>query len=173
MTITNSTIADNTNSDDYGYGAGISNWGCDLTVVNSTISGNSSFDSTIFNKGALDISFTTIAFNADPYAVAAIGNERIKNSIIAANQGINCSGMFASNLGGAYDSDGTCTGTASPGAVELGALTGGYYHPLLPGNPAINGAVDCVAIGGGAVGSLNGAPRPSGGACDAGSYEMP
>jgi len=166
-------------------GGGILNaLGGTATITNSTISGNRArgFGGGIYNQeGTVNASFVTIAKNSASGQGGGIfifvGTVNIKNSIVGNNTGgADCSGSI-NDIGGNYDSDGSCFGM--PGdAIFLGPLrnNGGptQTHALLAGDP-LDGAADCTDVSNNQVNAdQRGSPRPRpvGGQCDAGAYEV-
>jgi len=150
-----------------------------LSISNSTFSGNSTSmlaGSAIFNSGEINImSYTTITENTggSPGAALMSGPDtiNIRNSIIANNNGGNCSYPGSSTIVWEnLDSDGTCNGftiTANP-LLESLMNNGGptLTHALADGSPAIDAAVyNCLPT------DQRGEPRPQGSACDLGAYE--
>lgn len=186
VTIQSSTISGNSADSD---GGGIFNFGslATVTITNSTISGNSTGGASgnngggIWNNGTVNASFVTIAKNSASGQGGGIfifvGTVNIKNSIVGNNTGgADCSGSI-NDIGGNYDSDGSCFGM--PGdAIFLGPLrnNGGptQTHALLAGDP-LDGAADCTDVSNNQVNAdQRGSPRPRpvGGQCDAGAYEV-
>lgn len=181
LTLERSAVTQNTAY----YAAGI-NSSVSLTLVNVTLSSNSSTDlsSTTTNWGALvisgaaDITNTTIAGNSgsDGTGIHNFGGAtiNIRNSILA-NPGADCGGSAINSLGHNLDHENTC-GFSSPGDLIntdplLGPLSGAgttFLHPLLAGSPAIDAAdpAACPAT------DQRSAARPFGPACDIGAYEF-
>lgn len=177
--IENSLIANNVlPSRITGSDAAVSNSG-DLTISNSTISGNQGVGVTVGGGGALSLSYVTIAENRIGLNAHRGGEvvSLIANSLIVKNGGwADCvfgSGFPAPALAGVnIDSDDTCgfPSTYSATEIRLGELSnnGGptFTHALLVRSPAINAA----------RGSCPGndqrlIPRPFGADCDVGAYE--
>ncbi|MBI5814115.1 MAG: DUF1573 domain-containing protein [Nitrospinae bacterium] len=177
ITVTNTTITGNTSN---GWGGGI--YDDEIgTITNCTISGNTAatnigggilanFNVTVINS--------TITNNSGAGIYRNSGIVTISNSIIV-NQAADwdCSnGGFTSN-GHNLDSDGTC-GLGGAGDISNSALAnlaalannGGstQTHALQVGSAAID-AGDCN--GGSVTTDQRGYTRPSGSACDIGSYE--
>jgi beta-glucanase (GH16 family) len=189
INVTRSTISGNVGGDVAG---GLRTLG-DLTVVNSTISGNTS---TAWHGGALfatdgtvAISNSTIVGNNAPggtaggLMVATFGapvSVTITDNIIADNGTYNCQvegggAAVLTSLGGNVVSDPSCASIGSDqdvgaaGAlVQVLADNGGstLTHALLAGSPAIDAAVGvCPAT------DQRGVARPQGAGCDVGSFE--
>ncbi len=182
LTITYSTISNNTSG---GLSGGIENkYSGNLVIFNSTISGNQgSGGSAIYNRGQVNLSYSTIAFNyAESGSAVFAGSSGMitaKNSIIANNTGErgNCTGSrIIADLGDNMDDDGTCgfSITADP---ELEPLTdnGGdtLTHAILFSSPARDAVTDCTDIDGSTVVDLDQRKisRPQIDACDIGAYE--
>jgi len=176
FTLTNSTMWGNTAGFGTNSGA-FSLSGATVNVVNSTISGNNGGGITIQAGTTLDMSFTTITNNFNGSALVNIGGGTVtlKNSILGANPGGNCSGSIT-NAGGNVSDDAACTGFTI-GTLNLGSLAnnGGstLTHSIDGSSAAFDGAADCLAIGGGTVGSdQRDIARPQGAQCDAGALEL-
>ena len=179
LTITFSTISNNTSG---GLSGGIENkYSGNLVIFNSTISGNQgSGGSAIYNRGQVNLSYSTIAFNyaeSGPAVFAGSSGITAKNSIIANNTGGegNCSGTMVV-LGDNLDDDGTCgfSITADPRLDPL-ANNGGdtLTHAILFSSPARDAVTDCTDIGGSPVVDMDQRKisRPQIDACDIGAYE--
>jgi len=124
--LTNVTISGNSTVE---FGGGIGNVTGPLVLTNVTLSGNTALGE---DGGAID--------NSDPES-----SVQLKNTIVAGDSGINCSGVLAS-LGHNLSSDASC-GFSGPGDLNntnplLGPLqdNGGptKSHALLSGSPAID-----------------------------------
>ena len=114
--ITNSTFSGNSGSVS---GGGVEVQGGNMTIINSTIVGNS-------GDGLHRVG----------------GGLKLRNSLIANNTGEDCSGGLSENVNN-YIEDGTCSPALSSadGSINLGPLTGSpAYYPLLSGSPAIDAA---------------------------------
>jgi len=187
--ITESAITGNTAP---GSG-GVQNSG-DLTITNSTISGNIADEcgpgtitvptepepgcggGGLSNTGTAKIVNTTIAQNVHQGLDVGTGTMLIRNSILANDE--NCHTSFSSgfnsisSLGHNLESGNTCGFTAAgdlvntnPGLGPLGDHGGPTEtHALLAGSPAINAAGACPAT------DQRGSSRPFG-VCDIGAYE--
>jgi hypothetical protein len=157
-----------------GYGGGIDHrGGADLTIVNSTITGNTAV------KGGGGIGA------GQGYAPLSdqlpLGHVILRNTIVAGNSSAAGPGDCRTNqvgftsLGHNLDSDGTCFLTADGDRPDtdprLGALAdnGGptRTEALLAGSPAIDAgaAEDCPKA------DARGTARPQGPACDIGAFE--
>jgi hypothetical protein len=163
-------------------GAGIANaGGGNLSVVNSTISGNSTTLSglasgaAIMNGGDLSISYTTVAFNngiSSGAVWSAPDTFSSFNSIISNNTPQNCSYPATSLIhGDNLDDDGSCdnfTINADPQLDPL-ASNGGptMTHAIAPSSPAKNAASGFFPPM-----DQRGEPRPHGSAADLGSFEL-
>lgn len=170
--ITGSTFAANNGAPAGGFEDG----GGNTTILNSTFSNN--IGSGVYvGAGVVNISFTTIADNGGFGLTlpAAAGTANVKNTLVV-NQAAECNVVgVLNNLGGNIATDGTCPGFAVA-IVGLDVLTGvgvPQYRPLLAGaNPARDNVLDCTDTAGAGVGnSQNGAARPTGAACNSGSFE--
>ena len=190
INVTRSTINGNVGAD---VGGGLRTLG-NVTVVNSTISGNTS---TVWHGGALFatdgivvISNSTIVGNNAPAGtagglmVATFGapvNVTLADSIIADNGSYNCqveggAAAVLTSLGGNVSTDGSCTAIASDQIVGAGgagvdplADNGGptLTHALLLGSAAIDAAVDACPTT-----DQRGVARPQGSGCDVGAFEL-
>ena len=153
-----------------------------VTVVNSTIAGNSSSGpSAILGNDSVTISSSAIAFNTSegstPAAVTGIPLT-VRDSVFSANRNsaasLSCGSMFpVISLGGNVEDGSSCATAAGDrpnAAAGLGtlALHGGTtpVYDLLPGSAAIDAATGCPPL------DQRGAPRPQGAACDSGPYEV-
>ena len=218
LTLTDSTVADNTSLAQPGGGV-YGFFGSSIAIIRSTISGNVSGDvagglrtlgdvvidnstisgnvSTTWHGGAafltdgtVAISHTTIVGNTAPggtaggLMVATFGapvTVTLADNLIADNGTYNCqveggAAAVLASLGGNVVTDGSCAAGAAddivtPGSAGVAPLAdnGGptLTHALLTGSPAIDASVvGCPAT------DQRGVPRPSGGACDSGSYEF-
>ncbi len=187
INVTRSTISGNLGGDVAG---GLRTLG-DLTVVNSTISGNTS---TAWHGGALfatdgnvTISNSTIVGNNAPAGtagglmVATFGapvNVTIADNVIADNGTYSCqleggAAAVLTSLGGNVVTDGSCAAVGSDIIVAAGgagvdvlADNGGptLTHALLVGSPAIDAAVGACPVT-----DQRGVVRDA--SCDVGSYE--
>jgi hypothetical protein len=173
-------------------GGGIRSLG-NMTITNSTISGNTStgwHGGAIFHTdGKMEILSSTIANNKGPdWAPSAIFNGSfggpaptltLKNTIISGNQWYACDHWTGANIlisgGNNLVQDDTCSPVASDliGVdAKLSALAdnGGptWTHALLPGSPALDAAdtAACPAT------DQRGVARPQGQFCDIGAVEQ-
>jgi hypothetical protein len=194
LTVTNSTLSDNGANEE---GGAISNSGT-LTVTNTTFSGNVTFNGPypghgggIQNSGTLTV--TNSSFSANSGGPAGIENDfkaNIKGTILATNDGGNCSGTII-DAGYNISDDSTCgfgkTGSANNGdgvnpllsAAGL-ANNGGPTQTiaLQSGSPAIDAipVADCTDQASPPnliTDDQRGFPRPDAGerVCDIGAYE--
>ncbi|GIW09495.1 MAG: hypothetical protein KatS3mg061_0552 [Dehalococcoidia bacterium] len=184
--IRNSTITENRTES----GGGIYNDSLStLTIINSTISGNSvSFDGGgIYNgRRMVNASFVTIANNSSLYGGGIYtwlnATFNIKNSIVANNTGggaPNCAGPGTLNASGVnFATDSSCSGFAQVTSAQLNlgplANNGGLTptHALGRGSVAIDAASDCTDLGNNPVTTdQRGVARPQGPKCDAVAFE--
>jgi CSLREA domain-containing protein len=155
-----------------GYGGGIDHrGGADLTIVNSTITGNRA----VKGGGGIGAGQAYSPVSED----LPLGRLRLTNTIIAGNSsaagGQNCrtNEVKFESQGHNIDTDGSCFLTAKTDRPKtdprLGRLAdnGGPTRTLalLPGSPAIDGATSCPAH------DQRGVARPRGTRCDIGAYE--
>jgi CSLREA domain-containing protein len=161
-----------------------------LALNNVTISGNSPSCSgpcvVVLNSGRLSLSHVTL-FDNDIAGIetynARIGSRRpvtrVEHSIIAGNEGPNCSGEESDSLGHNLFDDSSCDIDFRLGDISipdgedllLGPLAdnGGptWTHALLSGSPAIDAAgTDCLAT------DQRGEARPDFYYCDIGAFEL-
>jgi hypothetical protein len=184
ISVDNSTFANNVGT----YGpAGIQTDG-NLTIVNSTFSGNSgnctdwgdgACGVAIHSSSTASINFSTIVNNSGPSSGAAVFSEggviKINGSIIANNTGGDCGSSGGGSVGSSsasLDGDGSCLAsiTADP-LVDPLADNGGptQTHALQSNSPAIDaGLVSCPATD--QRGVIR--PFPSDGECDLGAFEV-
>jgi len=163
-------------------GGGIANaYGGNLSVVNSTISGNSTTLSglasgaAIMNGGTLSISYTTVAFNtgvSSGSVWSAPDTFSSFNSIISNNSPQNCSYPATSSITGEnLDNDGSCDGFTINDDPQLDPLAnnGGptLTHAFHPSSSAKNAATGFFPPM-----DQRGEPRPHGSAADLGSLEL-
>ncbi|MGH7287540.1 MAG: choice-of-anchor Q domain-containing protein [Myxococcota bacterium] len=163
--------------------------GATLTLLNSTVSGNSANQSNgaIFSFGTLELVHSTVSGNTTASGrnggIFAFPGSSVtfKNSIVGGNTGRDCTGPITS-AGHNLDSDDTCNLTAAgdtPAADPmLGPLgdNGGptETHSLLRGSPAIDAiaVADCTDLDGDPVATdQRGVARPQGTGCDVGAFE--
>lgn len=174
-----STISGNVASQS---GGGIANaYFGNLSIVNSTISGNSTTipglasGAAIMTSGDLSISYSTIANNVGISSGAvwsATDTLSIFNSIIADNLPQNCSYPATSLIhGDNLDNDGSCDGFTindnpllDPLANNGGPTLTHAFHPSSPAKNAASGFFPPV--------DQRGEPRPHGSAADLGSVEL-
>ena len=179
MTITASTIVSNAAR----VGAGVLNYG-DLTILNSTFSGNSASNSGggIWNERTMTITNSTLSGNSagSGGGVNNRGTMTFKNSIVADSpSGSNCDNFGTFTARGAnLATDGTCPGFTQVTSAQLNlgplANNGGptQTHALLFGSSAVDAAADCTDVAGIPVATdQRGVSRPQGSACDVGAFE--
>ena len=181
LNIESSLIANNpmgTHSGGYNYTA-VENRGV-MTIVNSTIGGNSSTISAplysgLVNSGDLSMSYVTIAENGGDGIYLQTSTSQFANVLVVKNGGQDCfasDGSTATMSGVNIDTDGTCRfpETYSDAAILLDSLSdnGGptFTHALMASSPALDAATGACPAG-----DQRSAPRPEGSACDVGAYE--
>ena len=177
ITIRNSSIANSRSSS----GGTIFNTGT-LTLVNTTIYDNTATSGYVIanqNDATMSIVHTTISGNTAPSIVLYnVGTLTLKNSIIADSVAMNCySSSFYGTIviANTIVEDRTCKTTLSGDPkLATAALNGGktYTKALNTGSIAINAANDSVCASA-LVGNRDqrGAVRPAGIRCDIGAYE--
>jgi hypothetical protein len=155
-----------------------------LTVSNSTLASNKSRGPAIQANDKTKISSSAIVFNERLEGGGAAGIEgsgpvTLADSIIAGNRTpdgtVNCGGAGPSLIttGGNVEDDSTCgpgprdRANTAPGlgTLELHGGTTSVFN-LLPGSAAIDFALSCPPT------DQRGAPRPLGGGCDSGPFEL-
>jgi|GEM_PF-1775746 len=183
ITLNQSTLAENIAGNS---GGALYMGGGTLTTANSTFSGNHS-DA---DGGALWINtnanlYNTTMFNNTATGLgggirrATAGTVTFRNSLVAGNSPVNCSGAIGTGGTANLADDATCGSnfTNNLNAARLGPLAdnGGatFTHLLLPGNPAINAGNAGVC----AAAPVNGVDqrdvsRPQGAQCDIGAVEV-
>jgi predicted outer membrane repeat protein len=170
-----SSLVGNRASD--GAGAWLS-LGSFMQITNSTISANrdSNRGAGVMNSGGqLVIRFSTI-FNNAPHSGLFVldGDTLVDNSIVAGNQGGNCSGEITSE-GHNLKGDDTCGSLAEGDIIESDAGLSGlvpagstYHHPLELDSPAIDAGANLNCPDD----DQGGHSRPQGEACDIGAIEL-
>jgi len=161
-----------------------------LTMINSTISGNVANDGPgmfggLYNSGTLRLSHVTVAGNVGP--VTAIGSDavagavRLSHSIVDGGAGPACAGAMTDD-GYNIDRGTTCGFGAATSRSNTDALLGSladnggqsFTHKLLTGSPALN-AIPVGTNGCGTAGETDqrgtGFARFVGFGCDIGAYE--
>ena len=134
LTVTGSTISENLSEH---YGGGIYNYGT-LTVTGSTISGNSAsyagdyiFGGGIYNYGTLTVTGSTISENLSEHYGGGIYNYRGTLTVTDSTiSGNSVIGKYNINGGGIYNNNGTLTITNSTifGNSAGGGGSGGIYN---------------------------------------------
>ncbi|TMC23062.1 MAG: TIR domain-containing protein [Chloroflexi bacterium] len=163
LTITNSTIADNTIIAQFSYGAGIYNRGT-LTLTNSTVSGNTASGQMghgggIYNRGLATITNSTITNNTASYEAGGIYNFTaskltITNSTIASNTaaGSDGDGGGITNAGELTITNSTISGNTATGPQsDGGGISNGnttrvtLINSTISGNRSslMGGAISC------------------------------
>ncbi|MEM7312902.1 MAG: choice-of-anchor Q domain-containing protein, partial [Planctomycetota bacterium] len=176
-TIVDTLFADNTA---YGFGGGIYNIQSNVTVSNSTLSGNEAVrGGAIFQRGNLDLNNSTLTGNSAINGGGIYGyrfkSATINNSIIANSTGTDIFhgvGFTKSGSHNLIEASSTIGLTNSlNGDPQLGPLADNdgptLTHALLPGSPAINAANPIISGGL----DQNGNPRVVGGVADIGAVE--
>jgi CSLREA domain-containing protein len=192
LTVINSTLSNNSAT----FGCGIYGYETNLTVMNSTFSGNSGGNGggiSAAGPGKLSVTNSTFSGNSagseifnDPrdHVVSA----RIRNTILAANVGSNCS-RFVIDLGYNISDDTTCDFSAAGSYNSTNPMLdpAGLSHnggptktiALLAGSPAINAIplADCTDqpyAPNPIITDQRGFPRPEAAEanCDIGAYEV-
>jgi hypothetical protein len=169
-TIRNSTVSGNTTPV-----GGIWNWGGEVTIVNSTIDGNSAWSGPTYSDEGCD-------FEATVFCIPAFGNTIIENSILEGTCWIG--GTMNSNGGNIESPGNTCVFSDPTDQVNittahlnLGLLADNFgptwTRALLRGSVAIDASVNCPPPARDQRGML----RPDGdamdpGNCDAGAVEF-
>ncbi len=148
----------------------------EMTMLNSTISGNADIG-ILVNDGTLSLSYVTVAGNMGGGIAAhrsGVLISQIANSLVVKNGAGDCAfPLGLSDYAGMnIDTDDTCgfSQTVSDAGIALAPLAdnGGptFTHALLPASPAIDAAFGtCPAA------DQRSAPRPAAAACDVGAYE--
>ena len=160
LTITNSTIADNTIIAQFSYGAGIYNRGT-LTITNSTISGNAASGQMghgggIYNRSLATITNSTITNNTASYEAGGIYNFTaskltITNSTIASNSaaGSDGDGGGITNAGELLITSSTISGNTTTGPEsDGGAISNGNTTRVTLINSTISGNRSSLKGGG-------------------------
>jgi uncharacterized repeat protein (TIGR01451 family)/CSLREA domain-containing protein len=179
LTLTASTVSTNNASGATSDGGGIYNAGS-VTVTNSTISDNTATNSGggIFNSSGATATSTNATIsnnNGGGIVNSGGGTATVTNTIVANNTGGNCTGTITSG-GNNLDSGNSC-GFATADDITgqnplLGALTnnGGptQTRALLAGSPAIDAGNNMACP----TTDQRGAVRPFNGICDIGAFEF-
>jgi CSLREA domain-containing protein len=162
-------------------GGGAANWGT-LTLVNTTVSGNSADDDSggIWNEGTLVMTYTTVADNTSVGGSGGIGNQQdafALNTIVAHNDPYNCVDDPLTSNGYNLEDVDDC-GLAGPGDLidtdpkldPLAEERGTVVHGLRDDSPAIDAGLCLVGI----TTDQRDVDRPQGaaGKCDIGAYEF-
>jgi hypothetical protein len=153
-------------------------WGENVTVVNSTVSGNISSTTNLREYPAVLASYvvvsnSTVANNGGA-AIGAYKAMSLRNAVVSGNAGNNCEPKFTATItreGANVSDDDTCGGPAEIiiGDPKLGPLAnnGGatLTHALLVGSPAINAGSSCSV-------SVDQRYVPRDALCDLGAFEF-
>jgi len=193
LALSHSTFNQN-DAEDGGQGGAIFHQRGAMTMVNSTVSGNTAVGGGglyVAAEGQGTLTHVTIAHNFGGLAGGLLSQNpafRLSNTLLAKNLFFpgffnDCTGAVTS-LGYNLLERSSCTVLgAAPGDIvgqadgdvdaQLGKLQNHGFaietHALLPGSPAINGGSpdNCLAI------DQRGVARPQGGRCDIGAFEAP
>ncbi len=188
LTIIGSTISTNF----AGNGGGIMNVNGDVSITNSTVSGNfGGLGGGIQNAGSMTIINSTIAGNSvgsqggQGSGIANTGLRTTLINTIVANDpaGGNCFKPITTDGGFNIEDGTTCGFTAgtshsntNPGLDPAGLLSNGGPTPtiaLLPGSPAVDSIPPGVnGCGTTIITDQRGVARPFGPGCDIGAYEL-
>lgn len=176
LTVNSSTLSQNSATGSQG-GGGIFSGFHNLTVINSTFSGNAAAGS---GGGILSVAggntVSTSTFSGNSAAVAGGGIygafTNLANSVVANSpSGGNCAGSIVDHGGNLTWPDATCPGLNADPLLDPAGLqsNGGPTQTiaLMPGSAAIDLAVGCPPP----ATDQRGVLRPQGAACDSGSYE--
>ena len=189
MTIRESMVSGNTAEC---IGGGIANLNANLTILNSTISGNVAVQGGgIWSTGTLTLTNGTTSDNMASAFGGGIhnaeGTVNLANTIVAGNTAPtapDCSGSPTSLGYNLIGNTSRCIFSPAAGDLldidpRLGPLqdNGGptLIHALLPGSPAINAVpvANCTDTDGNPItGDQRGVSRPQGTDCDIGAYEF-
>lgn len=195
--IVGSTIADNTLIADESVGGGIINRSSQMSLINSTVSGNSitgaagqgsgiAFTGPVDQPGGLQLEHSTVAFNTASNGSEAIhliqdpsGNSSLTldaSIIVQGSPGEAACNIAADSASNSLVTDASCTGTATAlDAINLTGLSdnGGSTptHGLLPDSVAIDAINPCLPE---PMMDQRGRPRPGTGSsgCDIGALEV-
>jgi CSLREA domain-containing protein len=168
----------NNQADGEGGGADNSGVNARLILENTTVSGNQApAGGGLRNQdGGFQMNFVTLASNAsDGIRHSGSGETWIRNSIVSANGGSNCTGQAPHSAGYNIDSGHACGFTQPSDLSDLDpklyplAIVGGLTptHVLYADSPAIDSAdpLQCLAT------DQRGVTRPQGAGCDRGAFE--
>ena len=149
-------------------------------VINSTFANNTAGlnGGGVRNAGTTNFTNCTFSGNSAPNEGGGVyddGVTNMQNTIVAGSLGSgNCSGTI-NDLGTNLSDDGVCGfgpgDNTDPMLDPAGLQDNGGPTPtigLLLDSPAINGAADCAGL----TVDQRGMPRPVGGACDIGAFEV-
>jgi hypothetical protein len=167
LTITRSTIQGNTSTGP--FGGGVASSGLSTSITGSTIAGNTVAAPAGANSGNLDVEVSTLQLRdsviADPLSstVNPTVNCRAGNGGSIASQGFNLADDSSCSLSNPNDRP-----VADPGLAPLVGLSPKVL-PIAPSSPA---ADKIPAASCGTATDQRGIPRPQGGSCDIGAYEL-
>jgi len=180
LTLVRSTVAGNGATGGLGIGGGIDSFGISVTLVNSTIAANTSSrdGGGLFTASPASLTNVTLAANTafagSGLSVSGAPPVTLLNTILSANNGVNCGGSIAS-LGHNLSSDASC-GLSDSTDLEnadarLGQLqnNGGQTDTLAPGPSSA--ALDAASLTACPSTDQRGIARPQGAGCDIGAVE--
>ncbi len=164
-------------------GGGISNYGPDVTINNSTFSNNlggGNSGDIMANEGVITITSST--FNGSNGNLFSNGGSFVVNNSILANSSPNCMVFGSGSISGSNNliDDAACGTAGIIGAVTNFDTTladnGGptWTHALLPGSSAIDAGINSCPDDTGTplATDQRGVVRPLGVACDIGAFEL-
>jgi hypothetical protein len=166
---------------------GLYNDAGDITLTNTTMSGNHSSDDTgsaVMNMtGTVRIQYSTVTNNTGDYAIrsqnTATAHIEIGNSILAGNSRGDCYNPYKNIVSTGHNIFGSspaCSGSTYfvPDPTDqlgtdpqLSPLLPVGYHPISPASPAVGNADPASCP----VTDQRGMARPQAGTCDIGAYE--
>jgi CSLREA domain-containing protein len=189
LTVVSSAISGNNGHTK--YGSGIANY-AELTVLNSTISGNTSSGGGLatgiytYGAGETSIAHSTITDHSTGILSegGAVGAVKVKGSILWGNSTADAAGSAGTVTSLGYNLVGVggdtvfnATGDvvnvtdALLGTLQLNSPGTTPTHALLTGSPAIDTGTCTDHAGAAVITDQRGISRPQGAACDKGAYE--